>query len=89
MEFNLDTFSSDYFAPALIILGLIGNLFGLIVIIKKKLIKIGPQIIYISIFIFDWINFVLIFKPYLHFSFIDIDLTINSSLACKIYFTTK
>ena len=85
MEFNLDTFSSDYFAPTLIILGLIGNLFGLIVITKKKLIKIGPQNIYISMFIFDWINFVLIFKPYLHYSFIDIDLTINSSLACKIY----
>ena len=67
MEFNLDTFSSDYFAPALIILGLIGNLFGLIVIIKKKLIKIGPQIIYISIFIFDWINFVTIFKLYLQY----------------------
>ena len=39
MLFDLNTFSTDYLAPAIIILGLFGNLFGLIVISKKKLKK--------------------------------------------------
>jgi len=84
MNFNLETFSSSYFAPAIIILGIFGNLFGLIVISKKKLVKIGPQIIYIALFIFDWINFVLIFQPYAAFEF-NIDVTLFSSLYCKTY----
>ena len=66
MDFNLETFSA---VTVLIIFGLFGNLFGLIVISKKKLNKIGPQITYIAMFIFDWINFVAIFQPYLSYSF--------------------
>ena len=85
MNFNLDTFSSSYFAPAIIILGLFGNLFGLIVISKKKLVKIGPQIVYITLFIFDWINFILIFQLYAAYEF-NIDVTLFSSLYCKTYF---
>ena len=85
MNFNLDTFSSLYFAPAIIILGLFGNLFGLIVISKKKLVKIGPQIVYITLFIFDWINFILIFQLYAAYEF-NIDVTLFSSLYCKTYF---
>ena len=85
MLFNLEKFSTTYFAPILIIFGLFGNLFGLIVVSKKKLAKIGPQIIYIALFIFDWINFVLIFQPYAAFEF-NIDVTLFSSLYCKTYF---
>jgi hypothetical protein len=85
MIFNLDTFSSSYFAPAIIILGIFGNLFGLIVISKKKLVKIGPQFVYIALFIFDWINFILIFQLYAAFEF-NIDVTLFSSLYCKTYF---
>jgi len=84
MNLNLTTFSSEYFAPALIILGLIGNLFGLIVITKKKLIKIGPQTAYIALFIYDWINFLLIAQPYAQFAF-NIDITIFSLFSCKSY----
>jgi hypothetical protein len=85
MIFNLETFSSTYFAPTIIILGLFGNLFGLIVISKKKLAKIGPQTVYTALFIFDWINFILIFQPFALFAF-NIDITVFSSLYCKIYF---
>ncbi len=85
MIFNLDTFSSKYFAPTIIILGLFGNLFGLIVISKKKLAKIGPQNVYIALFLFDWINFILIFQPFALFAF-NIDITLFSSLYCKLYF---
>jgi len=85
MNFNLDTFSSSYFAPAIIILGIFGNLFGLIVISKKKLVKIGPQIVYIALFLFDWINFILIFQLYAAYEF-NIDVTLFSSIYCKTYF---
>jgi len=84
MLFNLEKFSTTYFAPILIIFGLFGNLFGLIVVSKKKLAKIGPQIIYIALYIFDSINFVLIFQSYLASQF-NIDLTVFSSIACKTY----
>ncbi len=84
MFFNLDTFSAIIFAPILIIFGLFGNLFGLIVISKKKLKKIGPQISYIAIFIFDWINFLTIFKPFLQYG-LNINITTFGSLACKSY----
>jgi hypothetical protein len=84
MLFNLEKFSTTYFAPVLIIFGLFGNLFGLIVVSKKKLVKIGPQIIYIALFLFDSINFVLIFQSYLTSQF-NIDITVFSSFACKTY----
>ena len=84
MLFNLDTFSANILAPIIIVLGQFGNLFGLLVMSKKKLKKIGPQITYIAIFTFDWISFILIFQPYLLYSF-NMNVTLFSSLACKSY----
>jgi hypothetical protein len=84
MSFNIDNFSTMILTPIIIILGLFGNLFGLIVISKKKLKKIGPQIIYITLFLFDLINLALIFKPYIQYEF-NKDITIISKLACKSY----
>ena len=84
MLFNLVIFSSKYFAPIIGLLGLVGNLFGILVISKKKLTKIGPQIIYIALFIFDLINLLLIFQPYLQFAFNN-NIVASSSLACKSY----
>jgi hypothetical protein len=40
-------------APTILIIGHIGNIFGLIVIGRKKLDKIGPVIIYKFLFITD------------------------------------
>ena len=39
MSFNIDNFSTMILTPIIIILGLFGNLFGPIVISKKKLKK--------------------------------------------------
>jgi hypothetical protein len=81
---DLSTFSSNYFAPALIIFSQFGTIFGLIVISKKKLIKIGPQIIYIALFIYDWILFLTILQPYIQLAY-NIDFSIFSRLVCKLY----
>jgi hypothetical protein len=84
MFLDLDTFSANILAPIMIIFGQFGNLFGLIVMSKKKLKKIGPQITYMAIFIIDWISFILIIQPYLLYSF-NINVTLFSNLACKSY----
>ena len=84
-KMDLNKFSSTYFALAIIILGAIGNLLGLIVISRKKLAKIGPQITYIALFIFDCINFVTVFSPYAQFAF-NIEITVISTLVCKSIF---
>ena len=84
MLFDLVIFSSKYFAPIIGLLGLVGNLFGILVISKKKLTKIGPQIIYIALFKFDLINLLLIFQPYSQFAFNN-NVIASSSLACKSY----
>jgi hypothetical protein len=49
----LDFFTNYILPPIIIIIGLIGNLLGLIVITKKELIKIGPVLIYKFLFILD------------------------------------
>ena len=84
MSFSLNDFASTYFAPALIILGTIGDVFGLIVVSKKKMKKIGPQITYMALFISDFITFATIFQPYAAYAF-NIDVTLFSSIACKSY----
>jgi len=84
MEFSLNVFSSLIFAPALIILGSFGNLVGTVISTKKQLINLGPQSVYICMFIFDCLNFPLIIQPYLAYQF-NTDITITSSWACKTY----
>jgi hypothetical protein len=83
MDFDI-LFASSIFAPVLIILGLFGNIFGILISKRKKLIKFGPRTILIYLFIFDFIYFPLIIKPYLQYSF-NIDITIISSLTCKVH----
>jgi len=85
---NLTEFSSRYFTPAMIIVGSIGNLFGLIVISKKKLTKIGPKIIYISLFISDMIALAFIFQLYALSEF-NLNITVISSLYFDCIFNTK
>jgi hypothetical protein len=81
---DLNDISSNILAPILIVFGIIGNIFGLIVTSKKQLKKIGPQLAYIALFIFDFINLLTFFKFYLEFAF-KIDFTVDSSFACKSY----
>jgi len=84
MIYDLAIYSTKYFAPTIVILGVFGNLFGLIVISKKKLKKIGPQIAYIALFISDFFNFILIFQSYTLVEF-NINITSFSEFACKAY----
>jgi hypothetical protein len=46
-------FLSYILAPIILMIGHVGNIFGLIVIGRKKLDKIGPVIIYKFLFITD------------------------------------
>jgi hypothetical protein len=46
-------FLSYLLAPIILIVGHVGNIFGLIVIGRKKLDKIGPVLIYKFLFIMD------------------------------------
>lgn len=87
LEWN-NWFSTKYLAPITIILGLVGNLLGLIVILKKKLNKMGPQKIFICMFIYDLIYFPMIFHPYLAYGF-GINITTMSSIACKLYWYAR
>ena len=48
-------FLNYVFAPFVLILGLLGNPIGLIVVGRKKMVKIGPVLIYKFLFIFDTI----------------------------------
>ena len=50
----ITNFFVDYlFAPIILLLGQFGNLFGLIIIGRKKFDKIGPILIYNFLFIID------------------------------------
>jgi hypothetical protein len=52
----LNFFTNDLLAPIVLVVGLLGNLMGIIVISRKELKKIGPVLIYMFLFIFDTLN---------------------------------
>ena len=49
----LDFFTNFFLAQIILVVGLIGNLMGIIVISRKELKKIGPVLVYMLLFIFD------------------------------------
>ncbi len=60
----LNFFTNYLLAPIILVVGLIGNLMGIIVISRKELKKIGPVLVYMLLFIFDSLSlgiFILIF----------------------------
>jgi len=50
---NLNHFANYLLVPIILVVGLLGNLMGIIVVSRKKLNKIGPILILIFLFIFD------------------------------------
>jgi hypothetical protein len=70
-------------APLIFIFGLIGNILGFIVLLRKNLIKIGPRIMYKMLFLMD-IVVLSIIVTYLSSAF-NYDLTIISKYSCKLY----
>jgi hypothetical protein len=49
----LNFFTNYLLVPITFVVGLLGNLMGIIVISRKELGKIGPVLIFIFLFIFD------------------------------------
>ena len=70
--------------PFVLITGLIGNLFGYIIISRKKLAKIGPVKIYKYLFAIDSFYLIQIVASSLEYSY-GLNLATNSSLSCKFY----
>jgi hypothetical protein len=52
----LNFFAKYLLAPIILVVGLLGNIMGIIVISRKDLKKIGPVLIYMFLFIFDNFN---------------------------------
>jgi hypothetical protein len=52
----LNFFANYLLAPIILLIGLIGNVMGMIVISRKELKKIGPVLIYMFLLIFDSLN---------------------------------
>jgi hypothetical protein len=53
---GLNFFTNYLLAPIILVVGLLGNLMGIIVILRKELNKIGPVLIFIFLFILDTFN---------------------------------
>ena len=52
----LNFFANYLLAPIILLIGLIGNVMGMIVISRKELKKNGPVLIYMFLLIFDSLN---------------------------------
>jgi hypothetical protein len=79
-----DFFINYVFAPVILLIGLFGNIMGLIIVGKKKLVKIGPVIIYKCLFVSDNIYLIQIIFTYMPYAF-NFDPINLSNIGCKIY----
>ena len=52
----LNFFTNYLLVPIILVVGLLGNLMGIIVISRKELKRIGPVLIYMFLFILDSLN---------------------------------
>lgn len=68
--------------PLILILGLFGNLIGLLVLLRPKLEKIGPRVIYGFLFIMDTFFLIQIIHKYLQIG-LNLNLDNVSSFWCK------
>jgi hypothetical protein len=74
------------FPPFILILGLVGNIFSLILLLSDKdLINIGPKDTYIYLFISDTLFLIQIIEANLQYTY-NYDLTIISNLSCKLWY---
>ena len=70
--------------PIVLSLGIIGNTLGFLILLKKKLLQIGPRFIFQALFLTDSIYLVQILQPYLAYSY-NKDLSLVSSFFCVSY----
>jgi len=71
-------------APIILIFGLVGNFFGLLVLLGKNLVKMGPRGMFRLLFVMDIINLLSIIVNYLNSAF-NINVQIISKYVCKFY----
>jgi len=83
----MNFFVEFLFAPIILLLGQFGNLFGLIVIGRKKLDKIGPILIYKFLFTMDSIYLSIFIMNFNIKYFIFIYYDLNRSNHFQIYAT--
>jgi hypothetical protein len=84
MNVGFEYFINIVFPPPLILFfGLFGNIIGLAVLNRKKLIQIGPVYVYKFFLTMDSIYLVLIIQKYVQFGF-NIPVNKISPLICKI-----
>jgi hypothetical protein len=71
-------------SPIIFIIGLVGNILGFIVLLRKNLIKIGPREMYRFLFIMDIIILQTLTVTYLS-SALNLNILIISKVACKLF----
>jgi len=81
---NFEYFVHFIFPVIILVFGLLGNLLGLKVSTRNKLIKIGPLKIYQYLFLIDSIYFIALINNYLAYSY-SIGFSLISSFSCKIF----
>ena len=83
MNVGFEYFINIVFSPLILLFGLFGNIIGLAVLNRKKLIQIGPVHVYRFLLTIDSIYLVLIIQKYVQFGF-NIPVNKISPLICKI-----
>jgi hypothetical protein len=83
-EIAFEFFVNSIFPLLVLIIGMPGNILGFKVLRSKKLKNIGPILIYKFLFVSDLIYLPQIIIVYMITGF-NIDITILSSLGCKVY----
>ncbi len=85
MSFKNFNFFINYIFPLIILVfGLIGNILGFLVILRKRLKSIGPTHIYCYLFASDTAYLVQIVITYLYYAY-DVHISVNSSFSCKLW----
>jgi len=70
--------------PIIFTIGIVGDVFGLLVLQRKNLAKIGPRIMYRFLFVMDIINLLSIIVFYLNTAF-KFDVLIVFNYVCKLF----
>jgi len=83
-ETNFEFFAYKLFGPIVILLGILGNSFGIIVLKRKEMNKLGPKNTYKYLFVIDIICLPLILNNYMIHAY-GFGFSNFSRLACKIY----
>lgn len=77
-------FLYSIYPPTILVIGFLGNLMGILVMSRKKLVKIGPRNIYRYLFLTDSVYLIMILEPYFETEF-NWDFCIQSNFTCKAY----